>query len=158
MKAKHYFLTSLEEIKKVSNRLLEIIPDGKIKVTFSDAGSKSSKQRGLDWMWTEDICKAWIGTGSGNFDTKEDTHLYCKWHYAIPIFQRDDADFSDLFDLFKSRYGGDPDKMRFFVKEHVSTEKFNVSQMAEYLTEKQNHFTREGVMLREPEFRGLLDK
>jgi hypothetical protein len=157
MKAKTYSIVTLSDIQKAVSAVAGILPDGKTEVVIKNAGSKSSKQRGLDWIWNDDICKALIGTGSGHFDSKDDVHDYCKWYFAIPIFQRDDDFFSDLFDLFKSKYGSDQNKMRIFVRDHVSTERFSTSQMAEYLTEKQNHFTSQGVELTDPSFAHLLD-
>ena len=158
MKAENYYITSLAVIQKVSARLLEIIPDGKIKVTFSDAGSKSAKQRGLQWMGYED--KARSGKGGRLGDTKENCHLEAKYRFAVPIFLRDDPFFADLYKGWceKCLFLEDKqERMLYFVDHHVSTEKFTTSQMAEFLTEFRNDCMRKGIELREPEFRGLLD-
>ena len=155
MKAENYYLTSLAVIQKVSARLLECIPDGKIKVTFSDAGSKSAKQRGLQWRGYED--KAASGIGGRFSDTKENCALEAKYRFAIPIFERDDSKFADLYLMYCNKYEGNQEMMLYFVDQHVHTEKFNTSQMAEFLTEFRNDCRRQGIELREPEFRGLLD-
>ena len=158
MKAENYYLTSPEVAKKVSTRLLETTLDGKTKVTFSDAGSKSAKQRGLQWMGYED--KARSGKGGRLGDTKENCHLEAKYRFAVPIFLRDDPFFADLYTRWCEICEVAEDKagrMLYFIDQHVSTEKFTTSQMAEFLTEFRNDCMRKGIELREPEFRGLLD-
>lgn len=155
MKAEIIYLTSLEAMQKVSSRLLEIIPDGKIKVTFSDAGTKSVKQRGLQWIWYGDKAKS--GRGGRLGDTKENCHLEAKYRFAVPILLRDDSRFAALYLVYCNKYEGDQEMMLYFVDQHVSTEKFTVSQMAEFLTEFKNDCIRSGIDLTEPEFRGLLD-
>lgn len=158
MKAENYYLTSLAVIQKVSARLLECIPDGKIRVTFSDAGTKSAKQRGLQWQWYTD--KARSGKGGRLGDTKENCHLEAKYRFAVPIFLRDDPFFADLYSGWCEKCELLEDKqerMLYFVDHHVSTEKFSVSQMAEFLTEFKYNCIKNEIELREPEFRGLLD-
>ena len=158
MKAKTFSLASLESLKKAKVYLDEIIPDGKIKVVFSDAGSKSAKQRGLQWMGYED--KARSGKGGRLGDTKENCHLEAKYRFAVPIFLRDDPFFADLYSGWCEICEVAEDKQRrilYFIDQHVSTEKFTTSQMAEFLTEFRNDCQRKGIELREPEFRGLLD-
>lgn len=159
MKSKVFFITSLESIQKVSEYLHSIIPNGKIKVTFSDAGSKSSKQRGLDWMWNTEIAEHYknTGTGGAHDDTKEGVHLLCKWRFGGRILQRDDSFFSDLWDAWQLKYKDDKRAIMWFIENHISTEQFTHSQMGEYLTEKKQYYLRAGVNLTEPEFRGLLD-
>lgn len=155
MKAQVFYLTSLDVLSSAVAFITKIIPDGSIKVTVSDAGSKSAKQRGLQWMWMDDISKAGIGGELG--ETKEGSHLACKYRFAIPIFIRDDEFFCDLYTAFVKRHEGDQERIRWFVDQYVSTEKFNVSQMAEYLTAIQHYYVNRGVNLTDPQFRGLLD-
>ena len=88
MKAKTFFLTSLDAMRSANDYLLQVILDGKVKVTFSDAGTKSAKQRGLQWMGYDDKVKA--GIGGRLCDTKENVHLEAKYRFAVPIFIRDD--------------------------------------------------------------------
>jgi hypothetical protein len=108
-------------------------------------------------MWNEDVSKS--GIGGEHWDSQKGVHLISKYMFAIPIFQRDDPYFSDLYDLFIGKHEGNREMMMWFVENNVSTEKFNVSQMAEYLTSKKNYFgIKHGVNLRDPEFRGLLDR
>ena len=156
MKAKTFSLASLESLREAKAYLNEIIPNGKIKVTFSDAGTKSSKQRGLEWQWYTEVAEA--GIGGEHEDSKEGVHLVSKWRFAVRILQRDDSNFADLYDGWCKRYEGvEPKKIMWFIDQQVKTEKFNTAQMAEYLTEFQRYYLRKGVNLTDPDFRGLLE-
>jgi hypothetical protein len=155
MKSKTFRLASLNSKKAANDYLEGVIPNGKIKVTFSDAGTKSAKQRGLQWDWYTDKSKS--GRGGRLGDTKENCHLEAKYRFAVPILLRDDENFADLYILYCNKYEGNQKMMLYFVDQHVSTEKFSVSQMAEYLTEFKNDCIRSGIELRDPEHRGLLD-
>lgn len=158
MKAKTFSLASLNSVKAARAYLDEIVPDGKIKVVFSDAGSKSAKQRGLQYMGYED--KARSGKGGRLGDTKENCHLEAKYRFAVPIFIRDDPFFADLYAGWRKRcelFEDEQKRILFFIDQHVSTEKFTTSQMAEFLNDFRNDCIRKGIELREPEFRGLLN-
>ncbi|MCK5609773.1 hypothetical protein KAR91_48325 [Candidatus Pacearchaeota archaeon] len=159
MQAEHFYLTSLEVVKRVSARLLDFELDGKVKVTFSDAGTKSSKQRGIDWAWNTEIAAHYktTGTGGAHYDTKEGIHLICKWRFGSRILQRDDTFFAGLWDRWQKDHKSDKRAIMWFVENHISTEQFTHSQMGEYLTEKKIYYLNAGVNLTEPEFRGLLD-
>jgi hypothetical protein len=155
MKSKTFSLASLNSMKAAKAFLEGIIPNGKIKVTFSDAGTKSAKQRGLQFMGYDDVVAS--GRGGKFDDTKENCHLAAKYRFAVPILLRDDSFFADLYKAWCNKYEHSEEHMLYFVDKHVSTEKFNVSQMAEFLTEFRNDCIRKGIELREPEFKGLLD-
>ena len=155
MKAKTFSLASLNSMKAAKDYLEGVVPNGKIKVVFSDAGTKSVKQRGLQWAWYEDKAKS--GRGGRLGDTKENCHLEAKYRFAVPILLRDDSHFAALYLVYCNKYEGDQEMMLYFVDQHVSTEKFNVSQMAEFLTDFKNDCIRSGIELMEPEFQGLLD-
>ena len=155
MKAEIYHVTSLQSLKNVITRITELDLTEAKKVTISDSGTKSSRQRGLQWIWYRDIANA--GIGGKHEDTKEGVHLVSKWRFGVRILQRDDSDFSDLCDVGTKKYGCDPVRMLWFVDQHVSTEIFTTSQMAEFLKEVQNYYLAHGVNLTNPAFRGLLD-
>lgn len=155
MKAKSFSLASPNSMKAAKAYFEEIIPNGKRKVTFSDAGTKSVKQRGLQWRWYTDKAKSGMGGRLG--DTKENCHLEAKYRFAVPILLRDDAKFAALYLLYCNKYEGNQEMMLYFVDQHVSTEGFDVSQMAEYLTEFKNDCVSSGIDLSDPEHRGLLD-
>ena len=158
MNAKTFSLASLESMKAARAYFDEIIPNGKTKVTFSDAGTKSVKQRGLQWMGYEDKAKS--GKGGRLGDTKENCHLEAKYRFAVPILRRDDSFFADLYRGWSANclfLEDREERMLYFVDKHVSTEKFSVSQMAEFLTDFRNDCVQKGIELREPEFKGLLD-
>lgn len=155
MKAETYYLTSLKVISNLIARVAKIQPEEKLQVTISNIGTKSARQRGLDWMWNDDIAKAGIG---GKYeDYKEGVHLVCKYRFAIPILTRDDAFFSKLYEGWLNNHPNDSEAVMWFVEHHVSTEALTVSQMAEYLTAKQRYYLDRRVNLTDPEFRGLLD-
>ena len=154
MRAKTFFLTSLEAIKSADEYLHGVIPDGKIKVTFSDVGTKSAKQRGLEWQWYTEVAEA--GIGGAHEDSKEGVHLVSKWRFAVRIQQRDDSFFAELYDGWCRKNEGDSSKIMWFIDQQVKTEKFDTAQMAEYLTEFQRYYLRKGINLTDPEFRGLL--
>lgn len=154
MKAEHFILHT-EFIRENAIAFMNKIElDGKTQVTFCNAGDKSAKQRGLDWMWSTDIANSGMG---GKFeDTKDNVHRVCKFKWAIPIFVRDDPFFAELYKAYINLHKGDPERMKWFVDTMVHTEEFNVSQMAEYLTEKQRHYLDLNFPLRDPTDHKLL--
>lgn len=158
MKAETYFITSLDVIKEVIDRVKQIVPGHNIKVTIGNAGTKSAKQRGLEWNWYTDISLS--GKGGKHCDTKEGVHLVYKYRFALPIMCREDVYFADLWagwlkmcDTMVDR----EERLLFFVDKHVHTEKLPVPLMAEYLTDIQKDCIQKGIYIREPQFRGLLD-
>lgn len=158
MKAETIYLDSLQAIKKAVNRIMDILPEQQLKIVISGIGTKSDRQRGLQWMWYEDIVNS--GRGGKYCDNKNIVHSYCKYRFAVPILIRDDDFFSDLWSAWEKRseiMEDSQSRMLYFVEEHVSTEKLTVSQMSEYLTEIQRYCINNGIELREPQFRGLLD-
>lgn len=155
MKAETFYLISLKVISNVIARIAKIQPEEKLQVTISNMGTKSARQRGLDWQWSTDISKA--GIGGEHEDTKEGVHLVCKYRFAVPILCRDDEFFAGLYEGWLAKHPHDPEAVMWFVEHHVSTEALKVSQMAEYLTSKQHYYLDKGVDLTDPQFRGLLD-
>lgn len=159
MKAKTFFLTSLDAMRSANDYLLQVILDGKVRVTFSDAGDKSVKQNNLWWMWCTDVSKS--GIGGEHEDYEAGVHLMGKYLFVHPILQKDskkNKDYADLYALYFDKYQFDKKKMEYFFEHHVSTTQLDKSQMAEALTSFKNYYgIKHGVNLREPEFRGLLD-
>jgi len=156
MKPRVFHLTSLDAISKAIEEIKLCPCDGKLKVTISDAGTKSARQRGLQWIWYGDIAKS--GKGGRHCDTPEGVHLVCKYRFALPIFIRDNGYFSDLWSIWYAAYKRDEKRILFFIDREVSTEEFSTSQMAEYLTEIQKDCYSKEIVLTDPDFRGLLDK
>lgn len=139
MKTEHYTIIS-DNVKAVLIDRIRAIPvDGKTKISISDSGSKSAKQRGLQWKWYSEVAQA--GIGGKHEDTKEGVNLVAKWRWAVPILIRDDEFFADLFALYQNKWENDPERMRYFVDLYVHTEQFNTSQMAEFLNEFYNHYS-----------------
>lgn len=128
--------------------------DGKLKIRICNAGDKSSRQRGLQWLWNTDVANS--GKGGEHEDTKEGVHLVSKYRWAIPILIRDDPFFADIHAVWVQLYGKDKERMEWFTDTQVHTEKFNSTQMAEFLTEYQKHYVMRGVELSDPEDQKLL--
>lgn len=155
MKAEQYNLIN-ENVKRNVITYIQSLPaDGKRKIVISDAGSKSARQRGLQWKWYSEVAHA--GIGGIHEDTKEGVHLASKYRWALPIFIRDDEFFAELWTTWKVQHDGNEDALRWFVDTQVHTEKFNTSQMAEYLTEFQRYYSQR-VSLTDPDDKGLLNK
>ena len=136
-------------------RCKELELDGRTKLTLSDAGDKSARQRGLQWIWNGEVAAA--GIGGKHEDTKNGVHLVSKYRWAVPIFVRDDIYFNDLYSVWIQLYGKDADRMLWYVDSQVHTENFNTSQMAEFLTEFQRYYLDKGVTLTNPDDLKLLN-
>lgn len=152
MRAEQFFIVNDRVKDNAIKRIGEIEINGKLKVVISDAGSKSAKQRGLQWKWNTEVANA--GIGGKHEDTKNGVHLASKWRWAIPILLRDDEFFSSLYSAWLHLYGKDEERMRWFVDQHVHTETMNSSQMAEFLTEYQQYYGPM-VNLTDPSVMGL---
>lgn len=154
MKAEQYNLINEGVKLNLIAHIRDLPADGKRKVVISDAGSKSARQRGLQWRWYTDVAQA--GIGGAHEDTKEGVHLVSKYRWALPILIRDDEFFAQLWSAWSTNHQGDEDALRWFVDTQIHTEKFTTSQMAEYLTEFQRHYGQL-VNLTDPDDRGLLE-
>lgn len=154
MKAEQFRIVNDKVKANLVVRIMEIPADGKTKVVISDAGSKSVRQRGLQFRWYTEVANA--GIGGKHEDTKEGVHLLSKWQWAVPILIRDDEFFNDLYTAWVEMYGKDEERMRWFVDTQVHSESFNTSQMAEFLTCFQRHYGPL-VSLTDPDERGLLE-
>ena len=154
MKSETYILANESVKVNACLRIKDIIADGKTKVTISDAGSKSGKQRALNWLWNSEVAES--GLGGKHEDTKNGVHMVAKYRWAVPIFQRDDPLFADLYGIWVDLYGKDPERMMWFIDSQVHTEKMTVSQAAEFLTEYQRYYSNLGIMLTDPDDLKLL--
>lgn len=154
MKSESYRLTSSNVLNTAIIRLKELPCDGKLKLTISDAGSKSSRQRGLQYIWYKDIVSS--GIGGRHEENTESLHTACKYWFARPIFIRDDPFFADLDGMYVQLYGGNSDRMAWWASEQIHTEKLTTSQMGEYLTEIQKYYSGKGVQLTDPDDLKLL--
>jgi len=151
MRSKSYYLENDMIRGNAIRHINELKCDGKVKITISNAGSKTSKQRGLQWRWYEDIAKS----GIGDADTSDDADLKCKWMFARPIFLRDDDFFRELYDMFMAKHGNDPERIKWFCRHMIHTEKFTPKQMAEYLDGIEMYYSSKGVNLTDPREYGL---
>ena len=154
MKSESYILTSPNVLNTAIIRLRELECDGKVKLTISDAGDKSSKQRGLQWRWYGEVAKS--GLGGKHEDEAQGVHLISKYRWAIPILNRDDDFFSCLYSTYVQLYGKTPERMEWFISNQVHTESLSCSQMAEFLTNFQAYYSSKGVSLTDPDDLKLL--
>lgn len=146
-----------DRAKRKALKQLEAEPvDGTRKVTFSGAKDKSTRQRGLQWIWYGDVTKS--GIGGADEATENLVHRKSKAVWCLPILIRDDDNFADLWLQFYRRWQNTSEweaKFEWFIDHHVSTEKLNQAQMAEYLTKFRDHYGFDlGVELTDPDERG----
>ena len=152
MKQEIYTLINQVVKDNLTEKINSIPLDGKTKVIISNAGNKSQRQRGLQWRWYEDVEKS--GIGGKHEDTKNGVHLVSKYKWAIPIFVRDDELFADIHKYFLSKMPNE-NQWGDYLETFVHTEKFNVSQMAEFLTDFERHYLALGVNLTNPDLFGV---
>lgn len=138
MKAEIFNLISDKVKADLINRIVLLPCDGKVKVVISDAGTKSAKQRALNWLWNTEVAKA--GIGGKHESTKDGVHLVSKWRFGLPILLRDDEFFSEIYTAWVQNHGDDPDAMKWFIHNHIHTEKFTIPQTAEFLTDYWDYY------------------
>jgi len=153
MKAEQIYLLNPDKQKEAINRVLELELGNKYKLTISNAGDKTSRQRGYQWRLYTDISKS--GIGGELEETPNGVDLACKYRFALPIFMQDDDFFAELYEMFRKAHDNDPDHLRWFVAHQVHTENFNTSQMAEYITMIINYYAPKGCQLTDPAEYGL---
>jgi len=152
MKAEKYFLVNHEVKKNLISRIMDIPENSEFKVTISDAGTKTEKQRNLDYKWDSEIFKSGIGWGD---KTVIDVHARSKWLFARPIWLRDCYIFQIIYNSFMNKFKHDKEKCLEFAKDFISTEKFSKDQAWEYMNDKQNFWITKGVNLTDPKDYGL---
>lgn len=152
MKSESYILTN-EAVKVNACLHIKSIPaDGKIKVTISNAGDRSTRQNSLLWLWNTEVASS----GKGSYDEKEAVHRAAKQRWVIPILIRDDETFAELYKIWAQLYKGDVDRINWFVDNQVSTATLSTHQMGELLTQYQRFYVGHGVELTNPEDQKLL--
>jgi len=154
MKPETYWLGSQSTRAKIIERIVSLDINGGVKITISDTMGKSAKQRGLQWRWYTDVSLA--GIGGKHEDTKNGVHVVSKWRFARRIIQRDDPEQWEFIQTLIDAYEGNQDAMLYIADHYISTEKFNMAQMAEYLTDFERYYRDKGVNLTIPD-RGLLE-
>lgn len=147
MKAKKRYLFTERQRDHLKQEINEIELNGKTKVVISDAGSKTARQRGLQWVWYGDVADS--GMGGEHEDTKEGVHRLSKWRWAVPILLRDDEEFAEIWPELHRMFRSDQEKMKYIVDHFVSTEGDGFD-MGEYLTRFERHYTSHGITLSDP--------
>jgi hypothetical protein len=146
VKQEVFYITSPEKQAEAVTAVVKLSLDDKVKVTISSAKDKSVRQRGLQWKWNTEVSQA--GIGGKHEDTKEGVHSVSKFRWALPIMLRDDDFFSELYQAWMAK-NSSGEALRWFVDTQVHTEKFNTTQMGEYLDAFQKHYS-EWVDLTDP--------
>lgn len=153
MKAETFNIINHEIRDNAIKFLMDMPVDGKHKVTFSNIGTKSDRQRGLNWRWNNEIAKS----GIGQFDDANDVHREGKLNFAIPILLEEDDLFPHILKRFEELVPGDPiycgefnPQWIKFLDRYVKTEDMTTSQVADYMTSFQYYWLMAGVNLTEP--------
>lgn len=154
MKKQRYIMVNDNVRRTVLQVINDIECDGTTAVEITPAGSKSDSQRGLQWMWNTDVSTS--GIGGKHEETKEGVHIVSKWYLARPILKRDYPERWKFIAQLITANEGDMDAMLYIADHYISTEGFNLSQMAEYLTDFRSHWVAKGANLRDPQDQGLL--
>ena len=151
MKAKNFYLIS----ETVRNNVLDAVRaatlDGKTKVSIGAAGSKSARQRGLQWIWYGDVSKS--GIGGQLEETPQGVSIRAKEMFAMPLIWADTdkyEGFLEIYSLVCVQHGGNDQFMYRFYDKYLHTEWFNTQEMAEFLTAFQIYYTNHGVNLSDP--------
>ena len=152
MMSETYNLVNYDIKKNLMSRIMDLECNGKISVTIANIGSKSKRQQSLDYKWDGEILKSGVGWGD---KTIELVHARNKWLFARPILLRDDDIFPAIHDHFMAHYGHNEEKCIQFAKNYISTQNMSVSQVSEYLTNKQLYWTEKGINLTDPSLQGL---
>lgn len=142
-----------EDIRNNCIRSVLDQPLGKV-VKIVDAGSKSSRQRGYEWMLYKHIAKQ--GVGGKYEDSANGVHLVSKYRFCLPILLRDDEYFADIWKMYVTKYSGNNDALMHFVECFVHTEDLSTPQMAEYLTNLIDYYASKEVYCPPPDDPKLL--
>ena len=110
--------------------------------------NRSGAQNSLMWKWNTEIGE-YLGY------SKEEFHEIAKEKFAVPIFYRDDPEFASMVaavhQVRKAGMGDEADNIKRQIIALTSTTKFNVSQMAEYLTSIERFAIEQGAPITHPE-------
>ena len=153
----HQIIIDSEQQKTYAKNLIDKMPaDGScLVITKKVDKTSSAKQRGLKWIWNDEIAKS----GLGRDDTDLDVHIRMKMKFGHGIkmraAQEDDEDcYPEIYTAVTETYKNHPAYsviMKNFANEHIKTEKFTQAQNAEYLTKVQQYWSRKGVNLTDPD-------
>ena len=138
-----YRLASESDLNIAQDALRDAPLDGSMVMAIKPRGSKSDRQRGLQWRLYRAIAKS----GMGSSDTPEEVDLDCKWLFRN-IWLADDDFRLAIYQYVCSEY---PERKKEWVKNELHTEQLNVSQMSEFLTSIYNYYGAHGIELPTPE-------
>jgi len=159
MKSQKYVLIN-EAVKRTFLQDLYCRPiDGSVTVTISKTGSKSSRQRGLQHIWYNDIVMSGLG---GEYEANETIlDVYCKYRWGIrillsePIGPNENDYLADAYIEYVKSNKHNPSKMMWWTGQNIHTEDMSNNQMAQFLTAIRDYYGHEvGVNLTDPDLRG----
>jgi hypothetical protein len=101
-------------------------------------------QNSLYWLWISVIADS-LGM------TKEDVHFDLRKRILLPIYERDNLEFSEMIvavrKVYRSGAKEDAQMMIDFITKKASTTEATVKQFAEYLTEIERDMIGKGIIL-----------
>ena len=152
MKAQRYALVNPAIAKNVVADIMGRPTDGTIEVVISGLATKSSRQRGLQHIWYDDVVKSGLG---GEHESSEDLlDLACKYKWCLPLKIQSDGNFAEVYLGYCKKYKSNPEKMLWFVSAFVHTEQLSNNEMASFLTSFRNYYDEIGVNLTDPDEKG----
>ncbi len=152
MKAQVYALVNSQVKKNVMNDIMDRPEDGTVQVTIAGIATKSSRQRGLQHIWYDDVVK--LGLGGEHESSEELLDLACKYKWCLPLKIQSDGNFAEVYLGYCKKYKSNPEKMLWFVSAFVHTEQLSTNEMASFLTSFRNHYDEMGVNLTDPDEKG----
>lgn len=159
MKSRPYVLVSEYVKKKFLSDLYCMPLDGSVTVTVSSTGSKSTKQRGLQHVWYNDIVMSGLG---GKYEANDEIlDVYCKYRWGIRILTSEAIGPNENFHLgeayieYSRIHKANAEKMMWWTKQNIHTEQMSNNQMAQFLTAIRDYYGHEvGVNLADPDEKG----
>lgn len=133
-----YYIKSEADRKLAMARLTSIPADGKWKVSIGKYEKRRDAQNKLNWRWVTAIAEQM-------YDSKEDIHTDNKLQLGAPILERDNDSFSEAWGMIAANLNHveQLNAIRFIDVTKIMT----VKQMAEYLSDMELHYERNGIML-----------
>ena len=144
-------------VKKAIGKAIDELPqDQDIALTIHNYdGSKSARQRRLQWRWYSEIASS----GFGRSNDKNRVHLDSKWYQAKPLLLAGTDKYSlwiqDMWQLILEKHPNDAEKQKDFFVFAVHTESMEKEMVSDFLKDMQYYWTNKGVVLTDPSLAGL---
>ena len=131
MKAETFIVRNPDDLAPCLAWLKERLPDAPLEVKVSTkTRSRSVQQNRLMWLWNTQIAEH-----LGLF--KDEVHEMLKRKFAVPIFERDDAEYAEMVEtvrqVWRSGMKDEAEGLMDKIARLTSTTDFCVDEMSEYL-------------------------